>query len=448
MVNKKLLFIRFCRFSIVGTLNTLLHLLLFTAFFSMQIHYLICQTLAFIVVNLVTFWINRTWTFGSRDPAVGEQILLYYLTRSSTLGITLVQTIVLVEWCGLSPYIGQLTAVAINVFFNFVFSQIFVFKPIPKSLEHYLYYAYVDLGQLKGRQTTVFYIVPVFREHHRLYPASPENPNGEDFVRVKVEQLEALQNNTSEFQWRMIFIDDGDHKHHSGKLVQERIEDLYPEKAESGQLQVWFLETLAPDLAAESRKGGAVITALRHLEKLTPQPSDIVIYTDADISSDLRLSGSLIAPIINGKDLCLSSRWHEDATVMNRGVKQKISSWLYNLMVFALLQLDFADTQNGFKAIRYETVKQILPYLRETGFAFDTEILMLAQMFGRKIKEIPIFWKDSAAESNVSMLVDPLKAVGGLMRQRKYRHQLLQGHPHFNPGTNTNVVGRKDAVVS
>lgn len=426
MSRKRILLIRFLRFSAVGLLNTLLHMLFFSAFYSLKVHYLISQTLAFVLVNLITFWLNRKWTFESVNPAVGEQLLLYYLTRSSTLGVTLVQSIVLVEWAHLSPYLSQLTAVAINVGLNFLFSQIFVFKPVQKSLEHYLFFSYVDLGRLKSEQITVYYIVPIFREHHRLYPASKENPHGEDFLRVKVEQLEALHANTPAFRWRMIFIDDGDRRHHSGRLVQERIGHLYPEKLAAGQLSVWYLEALAPDMAAISRKGGAVITALRHLESLAPQSTDVVIYTDADISSDLRLSGSLIAALLKGADLCLSSRWHEGATVLDRGIKQKISSWLYNLLVFMLLGLDFTDTQNGFKAIRYETVKQIVPFLRETGFAFDTEILMLVQLFGRKIEEIPIFWKDSAAESNVGMLVDPLKAIGGLMRQRVYRHRLVR----------------------
>jgi hypothetical protein len=245
-------------------------------------------------------------------------------------------------------------------------------------------------------------------------------------VRVKVEQLEALSARTPQFQWRLIFIDDGDRDHHSGCLVHERVQELYPDKLASGQIRVWFLDELAPEIAAASRKGGAVITALRHLETLGSHPSDVVVYTDADISSDLRLSGSLIAPLLTGADLCLSSRWHDGATVVDRGIKQKISSWIYNLLVFTLLGLDFADTQNGFKALRYDTVVRIRPYLREIGFAFDTEILMLTGLFGGKIEEIPIYWKDSAAESNVSMLLDPLKAIGGLLRQQRYRRQLLR----------------------
>lgn len=391
----------------------------------MGIHYLLAQTLAFILVNIITFWINRAWTFGSTDPAVAEQILLYYLTRSFTLGITLIQTLVLVEWGQLSPFIGQVTAVAINVSLNFLFSQIFVFKPVYKSLEHYLEQAMLDLVILPNAPPlSVYYIVPLFHEHHRLYPASRENPNGEDFLRVKIDQLEILSAHTPQFQWRMIFIDDNDQRHQSGRLVYKRIETLYPDKLATGQLRVWFLDQLAADIAGQSRKGGAVITALRHLETLGPRPDDIVIYTDADISSDLRLSGSLIAPLITGADVCISSRWHEGATVVDRGIKQKISSWLYNLLVFFLLRIDFTDTQNGFKAMRYETVKLIAPHLRDTGFAFDTEILMLAQHFGRIIEEIPIYWKDSSAESNVSMLIDPLKAISGLWTQRRYQHSL------------------------
>lgn len=427
MSRKKILWVRFCRFSAVGLLNTTLHLLFFSSFYFLGVHYLFSQALAFILVNLITFRLNRTWTFGSVDPAVSEQMLLYFLTRSFALGVTMVQTILLVEWAHLSPFVGQVTAVGINVSLNFLFSQIFVFKPVQQSLAHYLDLSYINLECLQNvPPLTVFYIVPLFHEHHRLYPCSPENPHGEDFVRVKVEQLEALSAHTPQFQWRLIFIDDGDRHHHSGQLVRDRVQTLYPDKWATEQLRVWSLEELAPEIAATSRKGGAVITALRHLESLGPRPTDVVIYTDADISSDLRLSGSLIAPLLTDVDLCLSSRWHESATVVDRGIKQKISSWIYNLMVFFLLGLDFSDTQNGFKAMRYETVALILPYLRETGFAFDTEILMLTQLVGRKIEEIPIFWKDSSAESNVSMLLDPHKAVGGLLRQRSYRRRLVR----------------------
>ncbi|MBI5895057.1 MAG: hypothetical protein HZB24_03275, partial [Desulfobacterales bacterium] len=357
----------------------------------------------------------------------GEQLRLYLLTRAITLLATLVQTLVQVEWLHFTPLLYQNTAVVTNVSLNFLFSQIFVFKPVFQDLAHYLYFSFIDLDRLRDAPPfTVYYIVPIFHEHNRLYPRSIGNPNGEDFVRVKVEQLEALSAHTPQFQWRLIFIDDGDWDHHSGCLVHERIQELYPAKLATGQMRVWFLEELAPELAAASRKGGAVISALRHLESLGPQPSDVVVYTDADVSSDLRLSGSLIAPLMTGSDLSLSSRWHEGATVVDRGIKQKISSWIYNLLTFMLLRLDFADTQNGFKALRYATVVRICPYLREIGFAFDTEILMLTELFGGKIEEIPIYWKDSAAESNVSMLMDPLKAIGGLLRQRSYRKQLLR----------------------
>ncbi len=427
MSRKRILWVRFCRFSAVGILNTLLHLFFFSAIYFLGAHYLLCQAIAFLCVNLITFYINRTWTFGSIDPRVGEQLRLYLLTRAITLAATLVQTLVLVEWVGLSPLLCQITAVVINVSLNFLFSQIFVFQSVPQDLAHYLYFALIDLDRLRDAPPcTVYYLVPIFHEHNRLYPRSIGNPHGEDFVRVKVEQLEALSTHTPQFQWRLIFIDDGDRDRHSGCLVHERVQELYPHKLAAGQIRVWFLDELAPEIAAASRKGGAVITALRHLETLGPQPSDIVIYTDADISSDLRLSGSLIASLLTGADLSLSSRWHDGATVVDRGIKQKISSWIYNLLVYTLLGLDFADTQNGFKALRYATVVRIRPYLREIGFAFDTEILMLTELFGGKIEEIPIYWKDSAAESNVSMLMDPLKAIGGLLRQRRYRRRLLR----------------------
>jgi putative flippase GtrA len=426
-MHKKRLLIRFLRFCITGIINTFLHVLIFAYLLQLSVHYLICQSIAFFIVNMITFAINKYWTFGNRDPKLGRQLLLNYLGRFVTLAISLIFTYLLVEYLSVTPLLSQIYIVFINVTLNFIISEIFIFKPVPKEKEYYL-----DISRTKfeniapSSKITIFFVVPVYKEQNRLYPKSQENPNGEDFLRVKINQIKELMIWNKEFSWRLIFIDDNDTKYHSGQLIKDYTLKVFPELMENGSVQVWFLHELAPDIAVNSQKGGAVITALNNLDSIGCAENDIAIYTDADISSDLRFTGILIYPLFKGYDISISSRWHKESTVVNRGVKEKISSWLYNIIIYLFLQLDFSDTQNGFKAFKMASLKQILPFAKEYNFAFDTELLMLSVLFKQKISEEPIFWEDSSSETNVNLLRDPIRMVNSLRKQSVRKSKILK----------------------
>jgi hypothetical protein len=376
---------------------------------------------------MITFAINKYWTFENQDPKISRQLLLSYLGRFITLAITLIFTYLLVEYLSVTPLLSQIYIVFINVILNFIISEIFIFKPVPKEKEYYL-----DISRTKfeniapSSKITIFFVVPVYKEQNRLYPKSQENPKGEDFLRVKVNQIKELMMWNKEFSWRLIFIDDNDTKYHSGQLIKDYTLKVFPELMENGSVQVWFLHELAPDIAVNSQKGGAVITALNNLDSIGCAENDIAIYTDADISSDLRFTGILIYPLFKGYDISISSRWHKESTVVNRGVKENISSWLYNVIIYLFLQLDFSDTQNGFKAFKMASLKQILPFAKEYNFAFDTELLMLSVLFKQNISEEPIFWEDSSSETNVDLLRDPIRMVNSLRKQSVRKSKILK----------------------
>ncbi|MGD1043770.1 MAG: GtrA family protein [Bacteroidota bacterium] len=426
-MHKKRLLIRFLRFCLTGIINTLLHVLIFAYLLQLSVHYLICQSIAFFIVNMITFAINKYWTFENQDPKISRQLLLSYLGRFITLAITLIFTYLLVEYLSVTPLLSQIYIVFINVILNFIISEIFIFKPVPKEKEYYL-----DISRTKfeniapSSKITIFFVVPVYKEQNRLYPKSQENPKGEDFLRVKVNQIKELMMWNKEFSWRLIFIDDNDTKYHSGQLIKDYTLKVFPELMENGSVQVWFLHELAPDIAVNSQKGGAVITALNNLDSIGCAENDIAIYTDADISSDLRFTGILIYPLFKGYDISISSRWHKESTVVNRGVKENISSWLYNVIIYLFLQLDFSDTQNGFKAFKMASLKQILPFAKEYNFAFDTELLMLSVLFKQNISEEPIFWEDSSSETNVDLLRDPIRMVNSLRKQSVRKSKILK----------------------
>ena len=426
-MKKYKLLIRFLRFSIIGFVNTVLHILIFNFLLTHGIHYLISQTCGFIIVNIITFACNKYWTFGNSNPRIGYQLLLNYFGRSVTLSFTLILTYILVEKLSIAPIISQVYVVILNVAFNFTISQIFIFQPVPKDKLLYLAMSREAFENYNATEKiTIYFIVPVFKEHHRMYPGSETNPNGEDFINVKIRQIRELMKWNPMFSWKLIFIDDNDKKYKSGKLIEVYTGQKYAELLKQGYIHIWYLDEIDRDIAGVSRKGGAVITALKKIPEIGAKPHDIAVYTDADISSDLRLTGSLIAPLLAGSNVAISSRWHEESTVVNRGVKEKLSSWVYNLIIYMLIRLDYTDTQNGFKAFKVCDINKLLPYASEYNFAFDTELLMLSEIFGFRITEVPIFWEDSSRETNVNLFRDTFQMLVALKKQRAKKKELLK----------------------
>ncbi|MDA8032058.1 MAG: hypothetical protein MPK62_13225, partial [Alphaproteobacteria bacterium] len=273
----------------------------------------------------------------------------------------------------------------------------------------------------------VTYVVPIYKEHHRLRPKSEDNPNGEDLIQVKIKQLEELFSLNPRYTWRLIFIDDGDRKFKSGEIAIQELQRRFRAYFDSEQVKVFFLEDLRVGIAHLSKKGWAVVEAFRYVFSNTKvEDHDLFFYTDADISSDLRLSGSVIYELETGQDLVITSRWEEKSTVINRGLKEKLRSWIYNLVVYYFLKLDYTDTQNGFKGFRANCLKTILPLSKEIGYAFDTELLMLAEVKEFAIKEIPIYWVDSKPETNIRLGKDAFEMFKALKKQAQYKKKIIK----------------------
>jgi hypothetical protein len=65
-----------------------------------------------------------------------------------------------------------------------------------------------------------------------------------------------------------------------------------------------------------------------------------------------------------------------------------------NLLLKGTLAARFSDAQCGFKAIRKDVADVLLPLIQDTGWFFDTELLVLAQRAGLRIHEVPVDWVD------------------------------------------------------
>ncbi|GAB7068998.1 bifunctional glycosyltransferase family 2/GtrA family protein [Mycobacterium hodleri] len=144
----------------------------------------------------------------------------------------------------------------------------------------------------------------------------------------------------------------------------------------------------------------------------------VLAYMDVDLSTDLAAVGPLVAPLISGhSDLSIGTRLGRGSRVV-RGPKREIISRCYNLILKSTLHARFSDAQCGFKAIRADVAHRLLPYVADTGWFFDTELLVLAERSGLRIHEVPVDWVDDP-DSRVDIIATAtadLKGVGRLLR--------------------------------
>src|SRR5216683_7440084 len=143
--------------------------------------------------------------------------------------------------------------------------------------------------------------------------------------------------------------------------------------------------------------------------------ADVLAYMDVDLSTDLNALLPLVAPLLSGhSDLAIGSRLARGSRVI-RGPKREVISRSYNLLLRASLGAGFSDAQCGFKAIRREHARVLLPLTEDTGWFFDTELLVLAERAGLRIHEVPVDWIDDI-DSRVNIVSTALADLRGIVR--------------------------------
>jgi putative flippase GtrA len=143
--------------------------------------------------------------------------------------------------------------------------------------------------------------------------------------------------------------------------------------------------------------------------------ADVLGYMDVDLSTDLNALLPLVAPLLSGhSDVAIGTRLARGARVV-RGPRREVISRGYNLLLHATLGARFSDAQCGFKAISRARARVLLPLTRDTGWFFDTELLILAQEAGLRIHEVPVDWIDDT-NSRVNVTATILADLRGIAR--------------------------------
>ena len=141
----------------------------------------------------------------------------------------------------------------------------------------------------------------------------------------------------------------------------------------------------------------------------------VLVYMDVDLSTDLDALLPLVAPLISGhSQISIGSRLATGARIV-RGPKREIISRCYNVLLRSILGASFRDAQCGFKAVRMDAARSLLPAVEDQAWFFDTELLMRAQWAGLRIHEVPVDWVDDP-DSRVDVVKTALDDLRGIWR--------------------------------
>jgi putative flippase GtrA len=144
-------------------------------------------------------------------------------------------------------------------------------------------------------------------------------------------------------------------------------------------------------------------------------PAAVLAYLDVDLSTDLSALPPLIAPLLSGhSDVAIGTRLAPGSRVV-RGRKREFVSRCYNLLLRGTMAVRFSDAQCGFKAVRRDVARELLPLIEDNGWFFDTELLIIAERSGLRIHEVPVDWIDDP-QSTVDIVSTAREDVKGMLR--------------------------------
>ena len=158
-------------------------------------------------------------------------------------------------------------------------------------------------------------------------------------------------------------------------------------------------------------KGAAVRTGMQ------AAAGEYLFMADADLSMPIGEVSKFLPPQLDDYDVAMASREIEGAVRYDEPAYRHLMGRVFNLVVKLLAVPGFQDTQCGFKCFRRKAALDVLAFQSIDGWAFDVELLFIAQKRGYKIVEVPIDWY-YRANSRISPLSDALDMFREVLRIR------------------------------
>ncbi|HEY1650968.1 MAG TPA: dolichyl-phosphate beta-glucosyltransferase [Acidimicrobiales bacterium] len=274
-------------------------------------------------------------------------------------------------------------------------------------------------GTVQGDAARLSVVVPAFNEADRL---------AERAARLEVAAITgALCPCTTE----LIVVDDG-----STDATARRAEEL---------LAATFPRLRVLRLHDNVGKGAAIRCGM------TAATAPVALFMDADMSVDPTEIPHLVRAV-KSSDVAIGSRSLAESVVVTNGPRRRVMGWTFNVLVGALTQIPFRDTQCGFKAFRTPMARLLFHLMQVQRFAFDVELLCLARQLQMDVSEVAVHWRE-AGESTVRLLTDPLFMLRDVVDLRRRRDWppvpalALKAAPGERRRSSSRIVGSVQAAL-
>lgn len=237
--------------------------------------------------------------------------------------------------------------------------------------------------------TKVDVVIPVYNEENDLPKSIPE--------------LRAfLRSDAFPYEWTIVIADNASTD--NTPAVSRRLEEEY------GEVVYVRIERKGRGFALKQVWGAST--------------ADVMSYMDVDLSTGLEAFPQLIKAVADdGYGVSTGSRLARKSKV-DRSLQRTVLSRGYNLIIKTIMWTRFSDAQCGFKAISREVAQRVLPLIQNDNWFFDTELLVLAEKMGYRIKDIPVRWvEDPDTRVKIGSTVsEDLKGLWRMRRERPWRN--------------------------
>jgi glycosyltransferase involved in cell wall biosynthesis len=146
---------------------------------------------------------------------------------------------------------------------------------------------------------------------------------------------------------------------------------------------------------------------------------DYILVADADGATPWTELNKLLNELeLHQAQISIASRDIEGAQVaqmQSRG--RQFLGRTFKSFVRLVTNLNYQDTQCGFKLFETSSLKSILDFLCVDNFAWDIEILIAAERFDLRVREVPVEWHH-VQKSKVRPLPDGFKMLVTIFKLR------------------------------
>ena len=232
-------------------------------------------------------------------------------------------------------------------------------------------------------------VIPVYNEAHVL--------------ETSVRRLSEAMDGQVGFPWRIVVVDNGsvDGTREIGERLAQDLDRLL------------FLHL------EQKGRGRALMKAW------TETDADFSVYTDVDLSTDLKAVFVAADLLSQGADVVTGSRVNPESQVTRSLKREVLSRGYIRCIRWIMGTKGFDDAQCGFKGVRLKSVRPLLPLIQDRNWFFDTELLVLAEYAGLAVCTFPITWTEDP-DSRVNIPKTIWEDLKGLARLRWAARSLVK----------------------